>query len=309
MDISSSSSGFNKSRYEAYNRLQAAAVAFGEKSHIPEIIVIGGQSDGKSSLLEALLGFRFNVREVEMETCRPLILQMVHNDSAVEPRCRFQEEDSEEYGNPVSPASKIADIINTRTEALLNKTKTTVSSKPILSCTYILKCLLQGKKGEPENTPEEILSMVKSLASHPHRLLLFLQQSSEFTDMWEVDRYLGTSGYLGITKVWEVHWFWTFEGILRVEAELQNRYRDSVPATLTLLEQRCDEVTAYLARAESKIRVTSDVAYHRKSAMMHAASILINIFVSCYLLKGALIDGAADPCPEQRGKTRELTQK
>ena len=36
----------------------------------------------------------------------------------------------------------------------------------------------QAKKGEPENTPDEILSMVKSLASPPHRILLFLQQSS-----------------------------------------------------------------------------------------------------------------------------------
>lgn len=43
-------------RYEAYSRLQAAAVAFGENLPIPEIVAIGGQSDGKSSLLEAFLG-------------------------------------------------------------------------------------------------------------------------------------------------------------------------------------------------------------------------------------------------------------
>jgi len=44
-----------------------------------------------------------------------------------------------------------------------------------------LKCLIFGlkaKKGEPENTPDEIISMVKSLASPPHRIILFLQQSS-----------------------------------------------------------------------------------------------------------------------------------
>lgn len=84
------SSSSSKSRFEAYNRLQAAAVAFGEKLPIPEIVALGGQSDGKSSLLEALLGFRFNVREVEMGTRRPLILQMVHDPTALEPRCRFQ---------------------------------------------------------------------------------------------------------------------------------------------------------------------------------------------------------------------------
>jgi hypothetical protein len=80
----------SKARFEAYNRLQAAAVAFGEKLPIPEIVAIGGQSDGKSSLLEALLGFRFNVREVEMGTRRPLVLQMVHDPTVLEPRCRFQ---------------------------------------------------------------------------------------------------------------------------------------------------------------------------------------------------------------------------
>ena len=45
-------------RYEAYSRLQAAAVAFGDSCSlpIPEIVAIGGQSDGKSSLMEAFLG-------------------------------------------------------------------------------------------------------------------------------------------------------------------------------------------------------------------------------------------------------------
>lgn len=40
------------------SRLQAAAVAFGESCSlpIPEIVAIGGQSDGKSSLMEAFLG-------------------------------------------------------------------------------------------------------------------------------------------------------------------------------------------------------------------------------------------------------------
>ncbi len=80
----------SKSRYEAYSRLQASAVAFGEKLPIPEIVAVGGQSDGKSSLLEALLGFRFNVREVEMGTRRPLMLQMLHDPTALEPRCRLQ---------------------------------------------------------------------------------------------------------------------------------------------------------------------------------------------------------------------------
>ncbi|XP_030549718.1 dynamin-related protein 5A isoform X2 [Rhodamnia argentea] len=379
-----SSARSSTSRFEAYNRLQAAAVAFGEKLPIPEIVALGGQSDGKSSLLEALLGFRFNVREVEMGTRRPLILQMVHDPSALEPRCRFQEEDSEEYGSPVVSSSTIADIIKSRTEALLKKTKTAVSSKPIVMRAEYAHCpnltiidtpgfVLKAKKGEPDSTPEEILQMVKSLASPPHRILVFLQQSSvewcsslwldaireidpcfrrtvivvskfdnrlkEFNDRWEVDRYLSASGYLGenihpffvalpkdrttvsneefrrqIFKVDEEVLRHLREGIkggfdeekfrthigfgcLReyLEFELQKRYKEAAPATLALLEQRCNEVTSDLARMDSKIQATSDVTHLRRSAMIYTASISNHV--------GALLDGAADPAPEQWGKT------
>ncbi|GMJ10180.1 Dynamin related protein 5A [Hibiscus trionum] len=383
-DASSSSSSL--ARFEAYNRLQAAAVAFGEKLPIPEIVALGGQSDGKSSLLEAFLGFRFNVREVEMGTRRPLILQMVHDPSALEPRCRFQEEDSEEYGSPVVSASTIADIIKSRTEALLIMTKTSVSPKPIVMRVEFAHCpnltiidtpgfVLKAKKGEPENTPDEILSMVKSLASPPHRILLFLQQSSvewcsslwldsireidptfrrtiivvskfdnrlkEFSDRWEVDRYLSASGYLGentrpffvalpkernavsndefrrqISQVdaevlrhlhdgikggYDEEKFKPYIGFCSLrgylETELQKRYKEAAPATLALLEQRCSEVNNELARMDSKIQATSDVSHLRKSAMMHAAYICNHV--------GVLIDGAADPSPEQWGKTTE----
>nr|XP_010916099.1 dynamin-related protein 5A [Elaeis guineensis] len=373
-----------KSRFEAYNRLQAAAVAFGEKLPIPEIVALGGQSDGKSSLLEALLGFRFNVREVEMGTRRPLVLQMVHDPSALEPRCRFQEEDSEEYGSPMVSASAIADLIRSRTDAHLRKIQAAVSSKPIVMRAEYAHCpnltiidtpgfVLKAKKGEPECTPNEILSMVKSLASPPHRLLLFLQQSSvewcsslwldairdidpafrrtiiviskfdnrlkEFTERWEVDGYLSAGGYLGenthpffvalpkdrgsitneefrrqISQVdvdvvrylrenikggFDEEKYARYIGFscLReyLEAELQKRYKEAAPATLALLEQRCSEVSTELARMESKLKATSDVAYLRRSAMLHAASICSHV--------GALIDGAADPAPEQWGKT------
>lgn len=44
------------------------------------------------------LQFRFNITSSEMGTRRPLIVQMVHDPSALEPRCRLQDEDSDEYG-------------------------------------------------------------------------------------------------------------------------------------------------------------------------------------------------------------------
>ncbi|AQL00593.1 Dynamin-related protein 5A [Zea mays] len=325
-DVASASAAVDsKARFEAYNRLQAAAVAFGENLPIPEIVAIGGQSDGKSSLLEALLGFRFNVREVEMGTRRPLVLQMVHDPTALEPRCRFQ-----------------------------------------------------AKRGEPGSTPDEIRSMVKSLASPPHRLVLFLQQSSvewcssiwldtlkeidptfrrtiiviskfdnrlkEFTERWEVDTFLSASGYLGdnihpfFVALPKDHGTISNEEFRRqicqvdidvlrhlrenvkggfneekyvscigfsclkkyLESELQKRYKEAAPATLALLEQRCTEVSMNLTRLDSKLQAASDVSQLRRSAMLHAASICTNL--------NALLDGAADPAPEIWGKTTEEEQ-
>ncbi|KAK9048763.1 hypothetical protein SSX86_032270 [Deinandra increscens subsp. villosa] len=235
--------------------------------------------------------------------------------------------------------------------------------------------VLKAKKGEPESTPEEILSMVKSLAGPPHRILVFLQQSSvewcsslwldtirdidptfrrtlivvskfdnrlkEFTERWEVDRYLSASGYLGentqpffvalpkertivsndefrrqISQVdsdvlrhlkdsvkggYDEEKYKSHIGfgclIDYLESELQKRYKEAAPATLALLEQRCSEVTAQLNIMDSKLQATSDVAHLWRSSMLFTSSICNHV--------GALIDGAADPDPEQWGKTTE----
>lgn len=58
-----------------------------------------------------------------------------------------------------------------------------------------------------------------------------------------------------------------------LESELQRRYKEAAPATLALLEQRCNEVSIELARVESKLQATSDVCHLRSSAMLHVASI------------------------------------
>jgi len=227
--------------------------------------------------------------------------------------------------------------------------------------------VLKPMKGEPDTTPEEILSMVKSIASPPHRLLLFLQQSSvqwrsslwldtireidpsfrrtiiivskfdnrlkEVSERWEIDSYLSASGYLGDN----IHPFFvalpndrgttTDEGfrsricqvdidMLRhlqekvkggfneeeyapyigfsclrkhLESEIQKRYKEAVPATLTLLEERCIGVSEDLSRLEFKLQATSDVSQLRRSATLHVASICRHLYKSITCLLEQLI--------------------
>ena len=86
--------------------------------------------------------------------------------------------------------SPLPDAIRERTTAHLQKLGgVSVSAKPIILRVEFAYCpnltvidtpgfILKARAGEPEDTPAAILAMVKALAAPPHRLLLFLQQSS-----------------------------------------------------------------------------------------------------------------------------------
>ncbi|KAJ9518938.1 hypothetical protein QJQ45_026218 [Haematococcus lacustris] len=187
-----------KLRYQVYSRLQATSVAIGESFPIPEIVAIGGQSDGKSSLLEAFLGFRFNVREVEMGTRRPLIVQMYHDPTAQEPRCRLQEEDTDDYGPPIIPETAVADAIMKRTEDHLRRLEgATVSAKPIVMKVELILFLQQSSV---EWASSLWLNVVQEVDPGFQRTVFvaskFDNRLKEFAERWEIDKYLAATGYL-----------------------------------------------------------------------------------------------------------------
>lgn len=63
----------------------------------------------------------------------------------------------------------------------------------------------------------------------------------------------------------------TAPGLVRIvadrflEEELARRYRDAAPATLALLQERCEVVAAELAAAESQLHAASDVPALRRA--------------------------------------------
>lgn len=58
---------------------------------------------------------------------------MVHDPAALEPRCRLQDEDGEEYGPPITPETAVADAIVARTQQHLAQLgNASVSPKPIV---------------------------------------------------------------------------------------------------------------------------------------------------------------------------------
>ena len=65
-----------------FNKLQDAMASLGSDGQVPalpQIVVVGSQSSGKSSVLESLVGRDFLPRGAGMCTRRPLLLQLLHN--------------------------------------------------------------------------------------------------------------------------------------------------------------------------------------------------------------------------------------
>lgn len=56
---------------------------------LPQIVVVGGQSSGKSSVLESIVGRDFLPRGTEIVTRRPIIIQLVNTPSSTEDRIEF----------------------------------------------------------------------------------------------------------------------------------------------------------------------------------------------------------------------------
>ncbi|RRT77909.1 hypothetical protein B296_00027918, partial [Ensete ventricosum] len=77
------------------NKLQDIFAQLGSSSTIdlPQVAVVGSQSSGKSSVLEALVGRDFLPRGSDICTRRPLVLQLVHR-----PRRTDAAEGGEEWG-------------------------------------------------------------------------------------------------------------------------------------------------------------------------------------------------------------------
>ncbi|XP_028299328.1 dynamin 3a isoform X3 [Gouania willdenowi] len=107
------------------NSLQDALsdVCYNYELHLPQIVVVGAQSSGKSSVLENLVGRDFLPRGTGIVTRRPLILRLLHADTVYGEfhHCK---------GNKFTDFNKIREEIKAETERLTGRNKD-ISSVPI----------------------------------------------------------------------------------------------------------------------------------------------------------------------------------
>lgn len=82
-----------------------------------------------------------------------------------------------------------------------------------------------------------------------------------------------------------------------LEEELARRYRDAAPATLALLQERCDAAARDLAALDARVSAASDAAALRRAAMAHAAAVARGV--------REVLEGSCDADPAQHGLTTE----
>eukprot|EP00252_Welwitschia_mirabilis_P024347 TRINITY_DN718_c0_g1_i3.p1 TRINITY_DN718_c0_g1~~TRINITY_DN718_c0_g1_i3.p1 ORF type:complete len:818 (-),score=163.91 TRINITY_DN718_c0_g1_i3:244-2697(-) len=98
--------------YEAFNELHGLSQELDKGFEVPAILVVGHQTDGKSALIEALMGFQFNHVGCGTKTRRPITLHLKYNADADHPICRLLSDD-----NPAIEEEKTLEGIQAYIEA------------------------------------------------------------------------------------------------------------------------------------------------------------------------------------------------
>ncbi|KAL0216456.1 hypothetical protein P9112_008640 [Eukaryota sp. TZLM1-RC] len=152
---------------------------------LPQIAVVGSQSAGKSSVLEAIVGRDFLPRGSGIVTRRPLILQLIRDPEAIEDYGVFSHCSHEKFYDFSLIEREIAD----ETDRLVGKNTKNISSRPITLKVFSSNALdltlidLPGLTkisiaGQDQNIAQEIRKMVLHFISKPNCIILALSPAN-----------------------------------------------------------------------------------------------------------------------------------
>lgn len=178
------------------NRIQRACTVLGDHGGgesafsslweaLPSVAVVGGQSSGKSSVLESFVGRDFLPRGSGIVTRRPLVLQL-----------QKTEEGSEEYAEFLHlPKRRLTDFalvrkeIQDETDRVTGKTKQispipihlSIYSPNVVNLTLIdLPGLTKvAVEGQPESIVKDIEDMVRSYVEKPNCIILAISPANQ----------------------------------------------------------------------------------------------------------------------------------
>ncbi|KAL0429404.1 UNVERIFIED_CONTAM: Dynamin-related protein 1E [Sesamum radiatum] len=178
------------------NRIQRACTALGDYGGdeqafsslwdaLPSVAVVGGQSSGKSSVLESIVGRDFLPRGSGIVTRRPLVLQLQQTEEG--------EQEYAEFGH--LPQRRLTDFslvrkeIQDETDRVTGKTKQispvpihlSIYSPNVVNLTLIdLPGLTKvAVEGQPESIVQDIENMVRSYVEKPNCIILAISPANQ----------------------------------------------------------------------------------------------------------------------------------
>lgn len=176
------------------NKLQRACTALGDHGEesalptlwdsLPSIAVVGGQSSGKSSVLESIVGKDFLPRGSGIVTRRPLVLQLIKIDEGREyaeflhlPRKRYtdftavRKEISDETDRETGRSRQVSTVPIHLTIHSPNVVNLTLIDLPGLTKVAI--------EGQPESIVQDIENMVRSFIEKPNCIILAISPANQ----------------------------------------------------------------------------------------------------------------------------------
>ncbi|KAF4384727.1 hypothetical protein F8388_004034 [Cannabis sativa] len=227
--------------YEAYNELHGLAQEFHTPFDAPAILIVGHQTDGKSALLEALMGFQFNHVGGGTKTRRPITLHMNVLQAYIEAENKRLESEPCQFS-----AKEI--IINIEYKYCPNLT--------IIDTPGLIAPAPGRKNRELQAQARAVESLVRTKMQHKEFIILCLEDCSDWSnattrrvvmqaislremeDVASLENKLGRSlsekerSRIGVSKLRAF-----------LEELLQKRYMDSVPLIIPLLEKEYRSTT------------------------------------------------------------------
>ncbi|PWZ56215.1 hypothetical protein Zm00014a_026704 [Zea mays] len=177
------------------NRIQRACTVLGDHGGggggegslweaLPSVAVVGGQSSGKSSVLESIVGRDFLPRGSGIVTRRPLVLQLHKTDGGHEyaeflhaPRKRFTD-----FAAVRKEIADETDRITGKTKAISNvPIHLSIYSPHVVNLTLIdLPGLTKvAVEGQPESIVQDIENMVRAYVDKPNCIILAISPANQ----------------------------------------------------------------------------------------------------------------------------------
>jgi GTP-binding protein EngB required for normal cell division len=167
------------------NKLQDTFSKIGERAiDLPQIVVVGCQSSGKSSVLESLVQKDFLPRGSGIVTRRPLVLQLIHAPEGTKEYGVFLHKDGEKFYdfNKIREEIVQATIDECGDKGISNKSinlKIYSPTVPDLTLVDLPGLTKVATEGQPENLPKLINDMVLEFVTQPNAIILAITPANQ----------------------------------------------------------------------------------------------------------------------------------